>query len=191
VTTSALGFLDVRAEAYVRDVIRAVDGTAPLVEGYLLGSGAVGGFDPDESDVDLVVVLAQPLGPARGEVVEKLAALGCPARDLELVGYVQGRQPPDFELNVSRGEERPDEPPFWFVLDAAAAQEHAVPLLRRRRWTEFFEPIPAERIRRAAAESLAWAESRPADDDFARLHAVRARHFLDHGEWISKSEAAC
>jgi predicted nucleotidyltransferase len=191
VTTLALGFLDARAGAYVVDAIRAIDASAPLVEAYLLGSGAVGGFDPHASDVDLVVVLAKPLGPAREEVVGMLTTLAWPARDLELVAYVQGRQPPDFELNVSRGAERPDEDAFWFVLDAAVAQAHAVPLLHGRGWTELFAPVPERRVREAAAESLAWAESRPASDEFARLHAARARHYLEHGEWISKREAAC
>jgi hypothetical protein len=39
----------------------------------------------------------------------------------------------------------------------------------------------------AAEELLGWAEER--DDEIARRHAVRARHYLDHGEWITKEEA--
>jgi hypothetical protein len=38
-------------------------------------------------------------------------------------------------------------------------------------------------------ESLEWAERQPPDDEFARLHAARARHDLAHGEWITKRQA--
>jgi len=29
----------------------------------------------------------------------------------------------------------------------------------------------------------------PVEDEFVRLDAARARHYLEHGEWISKPEA--
>jgi hypothetical protein len=39
-----------------------------------------------------------------------------------------------------------------------------------------------------AAAAIAWPERQPGGE-FARLHATRARHYLDHGSWISKEEA--
>jgi predicted nucleotidyltransferase len=187
--TTALGFLDVRTEAYVDEVVRAIDAQVPVVEAYLVGSGAVGGFDPRTSDVDLVVVVERPLGAHRRPLVERLLAVECPVRDLELVVYVEGVQPPDFELNVSEGEERPDEDAFWFVLDSAIAQEQAVPLRAGRPWKELFEQVSDERVREAVCESLAWSARQPTDDDFAGVNAARARHYLEHGTWISKREA--
>src|SRR5262249_782737 len=151
---------------------------------------AVGGFDPRTSDLDLVVVVAHPLGDARRSLVADVGAIPCPVRDLELVVYVDGSQPQAYELNVNHGEERPDEEPFWFVLDAAIAQDHAVPLLKGRRWSDVFEAIPDDRIRDAMRESLARSERQPSGDESARLNAKRARHYLEHGEWISKDEAA-
>ena len=59
----------------------------------------------------------------------------------------------------------------------------------RRRWKELFAPIPPERIREAMKESLDWARRRAPDDEFARVHAERARHYLAHGTWITKKEA--
>jgi len=111
----------------------------------------------------------------------------CPVRDLELVLYVEGAQPPSFDLNLNHA--RPtDAEPFWFVLDAALAQEHAVPLLRGRDWTDVFDRVDDARIREAVRESLQWAEAR--DDEFARVTAARSRHYLEHGEWMSKAETA-
>jgi hypothetical protein len=183
-------FLDARTDAYLATVLGTMEARTPLVAGFLVGSGAAGGFDPERSDVDVVVVLRHALGDERRALVDELLALPCPVRDLQLVAYVEGSQPPDFELNLSDGEERPSEEPFWFVLDAALAQERAVPLLGPSSWSELFDPIPAEQVREAAAESLAWSERQPPGDGFARSNGVRARHYLEHGEWISKGEAS-
>jgi predicted nucleotidyltransferase len=181
-------YLDPRTEAFVADVLAAIDAHAPVLEAFLLGSGALGGFDPRTSDVDLVVVVEQLPPAERAALVEGVAGIERPVRDLELVVYVEGRQPPEFELNLNEGEERPAEP-FWFLLDAAMAQEHAVPMWGRRPWSDFFAPIPPERIRQAAQEALDWSLRQPADDEFARGNAVRSRHYLEHGEWITKKEA--
>jgi len=185
--TTAVGHLDALTAAYVDDVLGAIATHVPLVEAYVVGSGATGGFDPSASDVDLVAVVERPLGIEHGRLVDGVRALPCPVRDLELVLYVQGAQPPSFELNLNHGEET-DAEPFWFVLDAALAQEQAVPLLRGRNWTDVFDRLDEERIREAVRESLEWADAR--DDEFARLTAERSRHYLEHGTWISKAEAA-
>jgi hypothetical protein len=185
--TTAVGHLDARTAAYVEDVVGAIGAHLPIVEAYLVGSGATGGFDPRTSDVDVVAVVERPLGSDRRRVVDAVRALPCPVRDLELVLYVDGVQPPSFELNLNHGDET-DAEPFWFVLDAAFAQEHAVPLLGGRRWTDVFERVEDEQIREAVRESLEWAEVR--DDEFARVTATRSRHYLEHGEWISKLETA-
>jgi hypothetical protein len=102
--------------------------------------------------------------------------------------YVVGSEPPHFELNLNQGEERPHEDGSWFVLDAALAQDRAVPMWGDRPWSDFFAPVSPARLRRALAESIAWSE-RQAGSQFARVNALRARHYLQHGEWISKHEA--
>jgi predicted nucleotidyltransferase len=182
-------FLDARTESFVADVVDAIGSHVPVCEAFVLGSGAVGGFDRRTSDVDLVVVVERELGADRTALVKRLSALKTPVRDLELVLYVQGLRPPEFELNLNQGQERPDAERFWFVLDAALAQEHAVPVWRGRPWSDFFAPIPQERIRKAIEESLAWSDRQPPDNEFARANAARAHHYLEHGEWISKEEA--
>ena len=188
-TVAERTFLDSRTKAFVAEVLSAIDRHAPVVEGFLVGSGAIGGFQPGISDVDLVVVVESALGGDRAALVQDVAAIEPPARDLELVVYAQGAQPPAFELNLNDGAERPNAEPFWFVLDAALAQEHAVPLLHGRAWSEFFEPVSAKSARDAMQASLDWTGRQPPENAFARAHAARARHYLERGEWISKKEA--
>jgi hypothetical protein len=179
--------LDEATEAYRTDVLAALGEEVEVLDSFVLGSGLIGGFRPGESDLDLVVVVDAPLGGvARRRAVEQIAALDVPGRRLELVVYVSGHQPPDFELNLevdnAGAREAPDELDHWFVIDAGMAQE------RIPAWTDYFDPISEERLRQAVVSSLAWSEEWP-DLEFARLNAARARHYLEHGEWLSKKEA--
>jgi predicted nucleotidyltransferase len=187
-TVAARTYLDPRTEAFMADVLAAIDAHASLLGAFVIGSGAAGGFDPGTSDVDLVAVVD---GPPRDRqaLAAEVAALRSPVRDLELVVYVQGRRPGDFELNLNHGVDRPDAEPFWFVIDAALAQEQAVPVWGERPWSEFFEPVRPDEIRGAMQASLDWAGRQGAEDEFARLQAARVRHYLEHGEWITKKEA--
>jgi hypothetical protein len=189
VSALAIGHLDARTEAYVEDVLDVIEAHVPIVEGYLIGSGAVGGFEPRTSDVDLVVVVTEALGSERRPLVDHLLGMECPVRDLQLVLYVEGTEPPDFELNVNQGEERAGEDAFWFLLDAAVAEEGAVPLRNGLPWAQVFRPISEERVREAARKSLAWSARQSVQDEFVRLNATRARHYLNRSEWISKAEA--
>jgi hypothetical protein len=164
---------EARLESYVAEVVGAVGAAAPVAGAFVLGSALLGGFDPATSDVDLVVVVERPF--EAGPLVSRLDELGTPFRKLELVVYARSAKPPAYALNYPDG---PGEPDFWFVLDAAIAQEHA------DGWLELLEPVSAEDTRRAAAELLAWAEERG-----EAVHAARARHYLEHGNWITKEEA--
>jgi hypothetical protein len=173
-------------ETYVADVVAAIEGVAPVAGAYVLGSGLLGGFDPASSDADVVVVVERPLtGPQGVALVEALDELPSPFRKLELVVYAAGAQPPAYELNYPDGD---DEPSHWFVLDAAIAQERSQPLVGRP-WRELLEPVSEAETRRAAAESLEWSARQPAGDEFARVNVARARHYLEHGDWITKQEA--
>jgi len=179
--------LDQAAEAYRDDVVAAIGKEVGVLDSFVLGSGLIGGYRPGKSDLDLVVVADAPLrGAARRRAIDRIAALDLPGRRLELVVYLSGHQPPDFELNLevdpAGAREAPDEPDHWFVIDAGMAQE------RIPAWTAYFDPIPEERLREAVLDSLAWSKEWP-DLEFARLNAARARHYLEHGEWMPKQGA--
>jgi predicted nucleotidyltransferase len=182
--TVAETYLDQTAERYRSRVVEAIAGEVEVLASFVLGSGLVGGYRPGVSDLDLVVVVDRPLGgSARRQAIERIAALERPGRRLELVVYVHGRQPPEFDLNLEVDDdgarEAPDEAAHWFVIDAAIAQK------RSPEWLDYFEPVSEERTRAAVERSLAWSADWP-DLEFARLNAARAHHYLEHGEWISK-----
>ncbi len=172
-------------EACAAAAVDAVDALLPVEGAYVLGSALLGGFDPDRSDLDVVVVVERPPTPPQREaVVGALDELSPPVRKLELVVYVAGAKPPAYALNYPDGD---GEPAFWFVLDAAIAQERSQPL-RGRPWRELLAPVAGAETRSAAEALLRWAERR--DGELARPHELRARHYLEHGEWITKDEAA-
>jgi predicted nucleotidyltransferase len=180
--------MEAQLEAFVAEVVEVVEAFGvPVLGAYVLGSALLGGFDSRTSDLDLVVVVARRLDSfERAAVVRALDELTVPARKLELVIYAAGAKPPAYELNYPDGE---GEPPHWFVIDAAIAQEQAKPFTGRP-WGELLKPVSADEVRQAAQESLDWSLRQPADDEFARGTAVRSRHYLEHGEWITKKEAS-
>lgn len=180
-------YLDEAAENYRADVLAAIGEEVEVLDSFVLGSGLVGGYRPGESDLDLAVVVDAPLrDEARRRAIERIAALERPGRRLELVVYVRGHQPPDFELNLEVDDdgarEDPDAHEHWFVIDAGMAQE------RIPAWTDYFDPVSKHRLHAAVLSSLAWSEQWP-DLEFARLNAARARHYLEHGEWMPKARA--
>jgi predicted nucleotidyltransferase len=171
-------------EAYTAEVVDVIDAVVPVAGAYVLGSALLGGFDPATSDLDMVVVVERPLdADERERIWRALDELSPPVRKLELVVYAAGARPPAYDLNYPDGD---GEPGFWFVLDAAIAQERARPL-RGRPWRELLEPVTEAETRRAAEEMVQWAEER--DDELARPHGIRARHYLEHGDWMTKQEA--
>jgi predicted nucleotidyltransferase len=169
---------EAQLETYVAQVVDAIEAVSPVAGAYVLGSALLGGFDPATSDLDVVVVVERRLEEREREaVVAVLDELPQRFRKLELVVYAAGAKPPAYELNYPDG---PGEPEFWFVLDAALAQRFAT-----GEWGELLLPVSEAETRRAAEELLRWAEARE-----EHVHAARARHYLEHGEWITKEEAS-
>jgi predicted nucleotidyltransferase len=180
--------VEAQHEAFVAELVDVVDALGvPVLGAYVLGSALLGGFDARTSDLDLVVVVARRLDSfERAALVRSLDELRVPARKLELVVYAVGAKPPAYELNYPDGDE---EPPHWFVIDAAIAQELAKPFTGRP-WDDLLEALSDEEIKRAVQESLDWSLRQPPSDEFAQGNAARSRHYLEHGEWITKKEAS-
>ena len=168
---------------YLERLVAILWEAAPVEAVYLLGSAALGAYEHGRSDVDVVAVTSRSLSlEERRALAQAVEAVPVPARKLELVVYPRGSD--RWELNLNTGEHLgldPDaEPSFWFVLDRAVAEQHAVALLGPP-WEDLFEPEPAEAIEAALDEAVAFG---------AELAAARARVWHETGRWPSKREAA-
>ena len=136
VTREVAMFGDQVAEALARTL-----GT-DLVGLYFVGSVALGGYVPGESDIDIAAVSSAALtDPQRQSVAAAVieASAACPARGVEFTLYrreVAGSRPEgaDFEVNANGGPRMPtavhldstSEPGFWYVLDRAIAHRSGV-----------------------------------------------------------------
>jgi predicted nucleotidyltransferase len=176
---------------YLERLVDVLSREAPIEAVYLVGSAALGGYEHGRSDVDVVAVTSRSLSHnERRSLAAAVEALPVPARKLELVVYPEGSD--RWELNLNTGDRigfDPDaEPSFWFVLDRAIAEQHAVPLAGPP-WSEHFAPEPTEAIEVALTEVAAfdgWDD--PSRD--AELAAARAQVWRETGRWISKHEAS-
>lgn len=180
-------------ESYLGRLVDVLTQTAPIEAVYLLGSAALGAYEHGRSDVDVVAVTSRSLSTEeRRALAAAAAAVAVPARKLELVVYPRGST--RWELNLNTAEAAaavhvgldPDaEPSFWFVLDRAIAEQHAL-ALHGPPWAELFEPESREATEAALGEAVAfdgWSEANRA------LAAARGRIWRETGRWVSKREA--
>lgn len=168
----------------------------------MVGSGALGDFDPSRSDVDVQAVATSRLPRAQ---LEQLAAdlshpgLACPVRGLEFVLYAHedlgDPGGPAFQLNLNTGPRMDQhagydpsaEPRFWFVLDVAIAREISRPLAGRPPG-ELLPALPRGLVLGALLDALAWW--REHDRAGAILAACRAWSWAEQDRWLSKGDAA-
>ena len=177
-------------DEYVPELVRVLHAQLGdrLVAVWQIGSGALGGWDPATSDVDVQAVSAPLSRPDLEALAAALSAVPCPVRGLEFVLYAN---PPVFQLNLNTGPGMehhegydPDaEPRFWFVLDLEIAREHGRSLVG---------PHPRELVGEldvptALRESLAWW--RDYGGEPALIAACRTHAWLETGRWLSKREA--
>jgi predicted nucleotidyltransferase len=177
---------------YLETLVARLAGVTDIEAVYLVGSGALGDWQPGASDVDVIAVTSRSLSlEERRAVVEAAESVPSPARKLELVVYPRGGDA--WELNLNTGEhvsyDPAGEPAFWFVLDRAIAEQHAVALLGPA-WSELFEPVPREAVLGALAQALDWQEREEPTSRSSVLNAVRAWAWLQTGEWLGKPAAA-
>jgi hypothetical protein len=172
-----------------------------LVGLYLHGSAALGGWSAERSDVDLLGVVARPLGRrAKREISARLnhPSLVCPAPaglELSLVTAVVAGDPPrrpPFELHVNTGPSPqthlggPAAADPDLLLHFAVCRRAGVAVTGPDPVEVFGEPPRAWLLERAAAE-LRWAVRH---GDFADrvLNACRAWRFLADDALGSKME---
>ena len=178
---------------------------ARFVGAYFVGSVALGGFVPNESDVDIVAVCDGRLSDASKTAVadEILEATDrCPARGLEFTLYrreIVGAPPigADFEVNANGGPrmdrsvhlDAASEPWFWYVLDRAIAfrcgRRIAGPPT-----TAIFADVARGTLLTAMVESMGWHRRHEGATLYSVLNAARAWRFAEDGVLGSKLEGA-
>jgi len=189
--------------AYLAELAEKLQGIlgASLVGVYAGGSWALGGYEPPDSDLDVAVVIREPLsdeGADRLVAAFRHEAFPCPARGLELVVYTQesaasATTDPGFELNLNTGARltfRADREPqpgerHWFAVDRSVLAAHGIALLGPPA-AEVFAPIAADDLRPVLADVLLWYEREAPESDDAILNAGRALRFAREGVWLPK-----
>lgn len=189
---------------HVSDVLGGIVG-ANLTGVYFVGSVALGGFVPGESDVDITAVSRLALSATQRRVVASAvveAGAACPARGVELTLYradVAGSPAhgADFEVNVNAGPRMPTvvhldpagEQGFWYVLDRAIAHRCGVVISGPPASTLFAE-VPRRTLLAAMFQSMAWHRAHEKGTLYSVLNACRAWRFAEDDVLGSKLEGA-
>lgn len=187
--------------AAVADGLTRVLGPA-LVGLYLHGSGALGGWSAERSDVDLLGVVARPLSRRAKRVIAARLhhpSLTCPAPaglELSLVTAAVAAGPPrrpPFELHLTTGPSPqthlggPAAADPDLLLQFAVCRRAGVAVAGPGPAEVFAEPPRAWLLEQAAAE-LRWA-ARHGNLPYQVLNACRAWRYLEDDTLSSKVEA--
>jgi aminoglycoside adenylyltransferase-like protein len=176
-----------------------------LVGVYFVGSVALGGYVPGESDVDIAAVSGSMLsqGQKRSVAAAIVEVSGvCPARGVEFTLYRRDvvRSAPkgaDFEVNANGGPRMPTavhvdaatEQGFWYVLDRAIAHRSGVVITGPPPRTVFAD-VPRRSLLEAMSASMAWHRVHEKATLYSVLNACRAWRFAEEDVLGSKLEGA-
>ena len=176
-----------------------------FVGAYFVGSVALGGYVPGESDIDVVAVCEEGWDePQTQVVVDQVlgATANCPARGLEFTLYRRAvvsspRAEAGFELNVNGGPRMSrsvhldprDEPPFWYVIDRAIAHRKGVDITGPPA-EEVFADIPRRLLLEMMGESMRWHREHEKASLYSVLNAGRAWRFAEEDVLGSKMDGA-
>jgi hypothetical protein len=171
---------------------------------WLVGSGALGDFDPGRSDIDVQAITRMRVSMAdRHRVARALShdALPCPVRGLEFVLYarddLEDAAGPALMLNLNTGPGMtehvtfsPDvEPRFWFTIDVSIARQHGRTLAGPPAAAAFPE-LPLELVVGALEDSMAWFAHHDTSAVSTVLGACRTWAWATDGRWRSKADSA-
>jgi len=174
---------------------------AVLLAAYLHGSAVLGGWSPEVSDVDVLVVLAEDVSPrlAQGLADAAISTLAaCPGTGLEM-SAVSGleaaapRPPWRFVVHVAghrlaeptvvRGDGHPGDPDL--LLHYEVCRTAGWPVLGPPA-TEVIGPVNRAAVLAALAAELTWGLSN-APGPYALLNACRALTYLHERRLVAKT----
>lgn len=176
-----------------------------LVGVYFVGSIALGGYVPGESDVDIIgVCRSEVANDLREPIADAIVAItsACPARGLEFTLYRSGvvaRSPDgaDFELNANGGPRMEQaihldprtESGFWYVLDRAIAHRYGIAILGPPAG-EVFADVARSTLLDAMAQSMRWHREHEKASLYSVLNACRAWRYAIEDVMGSKLDGA-
>jgi hypothetical protein len=172
---------------------------------YFVGSVALDGYVPGESDIDIAAVAASTLTASQWQQVAAAivrSSAACPTRGLEFTLYrrdIAGSAPvgADFEVNANGGPRMPvtvqldasAEPGFWYVLDRAIAHRSGVAIIGQPAGSVFAD-APRSTLLEAMYQSMAWHRAHEKATLYSVLNACRAWRFVELDVLGSKLEGA-
>ncbi len=176
-----------------------------LVGAYFVGSVALGGYVPGESDVDIAAVSGSALSEEQKHgVASAIVEVSevCPARGVEFTLYcrdIAGSLPEgaDFEVNANGGPRMPTavhldattEPGFWYAIDRAIAHRSGVVITGPPSWSVFVD-VPRSALLAAMSESMEWHRVHEKATLYSVLNACRAWRFAEEDVLGSKLKGA-
>lgn len=164
-----------------------------LIGAWFIGSIALDGYVPGESDVDIAAMcrdaLADDVRRAVADAVEPILD-SCPARGLEMSVHLLGGE---WQVNVNGGPrmehtrhfDASAEPPFWWTLDRAIAARCGVPIIGPPA-ADVFPPIVRDVLLDAMAASMRWHREHEGPTLYSVLNACRAWRYAETDELGSK-----
>jgi len=178
---------------------------ADLLGVYFVGSVALGGYVPGESDIDIAAVTTSALTNAQKRTVASAvidASAACPARGVEFTLYRRdvvrsATAGADFEVNANGGPrmatavhlDPTDESGFWYVLDRAIAHRSGL-VIAGPSARALFTDVPRGTLLNAMEESMAWHRAHEKATLYSVLNACRAWRFAEEDVLGSKLEGA-
>jgi hypothetical protein len=172
---------------------------------WFVGSVALGGYVPGESDIDVAAVSDVALTDRQKQHVASVIvelSQACPARGVEFTLYrrqVAGSPPrgADFEVNANGGPRMPTavhldpatQSGFWYVLDRAIAHRSGV-VITGPPPSEVFADVSRATLLEAMYESMSWHRAHEKATLYSVLNACRAWRFADEDLLGSKLEGA-
>jgi len=176
-----------------------------LVGVYFVGSVALGGYVPGESDIDIAAVSNSALTDPQKQIVASAvveASAACPARGLEFTLYrrdIVGSRPAGagFEVNTNAGPGMPTavhvdatvEPGFWYVMDRAIAHRSGLAISGPPARAVFVD-VPRRMLLEAMYQSMSWHRVHEKATLHSVLNACRAWRFAAEDVLGSKLEGA-
>jgi len=193
--------------AYGREVAASLqDALGDRLHGvYFVGSIALGGYVPGQSDIDIVAVAAHAIPDEhKASLAEAVfeTTRSCPPRGLEFTLYrreIAQSQPmaAGFELNVNGGPgmardihlDARTEPGFWYAIDRAVAHRCGLAIFGPPP-AEVFAGVSRRDLLDAMIESMRWHRLHERATLYSVLNATRAWRFAVEDTLVSKLEGA-